>query len=67
MFYGTCDRMFNGSVQAAQHFTTALLKNQPIILFKYTGYTTDMACEMLERADKLTKGYTYVVLLVISQ
>ena len=46
--------MLNGSVLAARFFTEAILKGQPIILFKYTGYTTDIACEMLEKAEKLT-------------
>jgi hypothetical protein len=49
-------RMLNGSVLAANLFAEAVLKGQPIILFKYTGYTTDLACEMLEKADKLVKA-----------
>lgn len=48
--------MLNGSHLAGNFFCDAILKGQPVILFKYTGYTTDVACEMLEKAEKLAKA-----------
>jgi hypothetical protein len=47
--------MMNGSPTAANFFTAAILKNQPVILFKNTGFTSDIACEMLENVDALVK------------
>jgi len=47
---------FKGGPITTRNFCDSIQKGQPIFLFKYTGSTADLACEMLKKVDSfLTK------------
>ena len=45
--------MVNGSVVAADYFTQAIQHGLPVIMFRHTGFTTDIAVQAYRNAKKL--------------
>lgn len=42
--------MVNGDESAQSHFVDAVQDSMPVVVFKYTGYSADIATEMMENA-----------------
>lgn len=43
--------VIHGGVLTTKYFCDAIQKGRPIFLFKYTGSTADLACEMLKKVE----------------
>lgn len=58
VFIGVCDigySLINGDHTTGDLFKDAIMENQPVVIFKNTGYTADIAAEMMDVVLKHVK------------